>query len=310
MGNTLKIRVRPADEYLLMLTFWAFVLQDPLSVLCPIFAYTDEMIGLFGLVFLLIKVIRTGKLTLRKSDLMITFSLLLFVAAGLLGNIFNTQQRAEAIFEDLYINLKFFFAIMAGCTLFSPSEQKREVLLSSAKTAVFLLFCLLLADLFFHIFPSAEKRYGLRVVQLFYKHPTYLAGVSVFLLSVLTIYNKKENSIFICLCLCLLFFTLRGKAIAAVFLYPLIFYFCVKTKKGLRFSHIVLMVGIALTIAWDRFSYYYLELSGISARSALTLTSFEILKDHFPIGTGFGTFASHTAAEFYSPVYLQYEVGS
>ena len=38
----------------------------------------------------------------------------------------------------------------------------------------------------------------------------------------------------------------------------------------------------------------------------MLLTSITILKDYFPIGTGFATFASHSAAVNYSPVYTKY----
>lgn len=58
--------------------------------------------------------------------------------------------------------------------------------------------------------------------------------------------------------------------------------------------------------AWSQIYFYFIELSGNSARSVMLLTSFVILKDYFPIGTGFGTFASHSAAVNYSPVYSKY----
>ena len=38
----------------------------------------------------------------------------------------------------------------------------------------------------------------------------------------------------------------------------------------------------------------------------MLMTSLLIIKDYFPIGTGFGTFASHSAAVNYSPVYIKY----
>lgn len=42
----------------------------------------------------------------------------------------------------------------------------------------------------------------------------------------------------------------------------------------------------------------------------LTIKAFEIARDYFPIGVGFASYASHTAAIAYSPVYYLYGVNS
>ena len=128
----------------------------------------------------------------------------------------------------------------------------------------------------------------------------------VLLLAILLAFYEKKNLPYMAMALLVLASTLRGKALAGGAIYVLIFYFLVYYRKKLKLWHIGLIGLTALAIAWEQVSYYYLELSGSSARSALTLTSFEILKDYFPIGTGFGTYASASASEYYSPVYFQY----
>lgn len=305
----LRFRIRrSAGEWFLMIVFWAFVLQDPLMKFIPMFAYIDELFGAVGVLALFYQIFRKGKLSVKKADIEIFFSLFAFVCVGLLGNLIYGYQPWKAVLKDLYVNLKFFLSIVAGYSIFTSGscERKRDLLVNCAKTAVVILFALLVVDLIFHVFRSPELRYGLRTVQLMYSHATYLAGIGMFLLAILTIFYKKENQIYIILCLCVTFFTLRGKSLAGTLLYPIIFYFCAAARKKLRVWHIILLGAVALFIAWDQFSYYYLELEGSSARSALTMTSFEILIDYFPIGTGFGTYASNVAAEFYSPVYSMY----
>ena len=217
-------------------------------------------------------------------------------------------QPATAVLIDLYANLKFFLSIVTGYYLLQGIAEWNgcDGLVFHAKAMALLLFVLLLADQLFHVFESPETRYGLRVTKLFYYHPTYLAGAMVFLLSLLTVFYRKKNLPFIVMSLCVLFFTLRGKAIAGAAVYCVIFYFIVIYRKKLRFWHIVLIALIALAVAGEQFLYYYVELDGASARSVLTRTSFVILKDYFPIGTGFGTFASAQASKQYSPVYLKY----
>ena len=52
---------------------------------------------------------------------------------------------------------------------------------------------------------------------------------------------------------------------------------------------------------------YFIE-DNQTARGALFRTSFEIANDYFPIGTGFGTFASNFSGENYSPLYEKYGI--
>ena len=49
------------------------------------------------------------------------------------------------------------------------------------------------------------------------------------------------------------------------------------------------------------------ELEG-GARIALMETSAEIARDHFPLGTGFGTFGGSVSSVYYSPVYYEYNL--
>lgn len=46
----------------------------------------------------------------------------------------------------------------------------------------------------------------------------------------------------------------------------------------------------------------------IAARAALTYTSFQVAKDHFPTGSGFATFGTHFSGVHYSPLYKKYGI--
>lgn len=297
-----------AKDLALIAIFYLLLLQNPLEQVHPLFAYIDELFGFIGIGTILYQGIREGKLVIKKSSFRMILALAVFFAAGIMGNLIYRYQPLQAVLIDIYTNLKFFLAVLSGYVLFQNMdlENKRNVLLTHAKLAATVFFVLLVLDLAFQIFPNQETRYGLRVVQLSYSHPTYLAGTAVFLLSVLTVFYRRQNLIYIVMSLLVLFFTLRGKAIAGVAVYCLIFYFILIYRKKLRFWHLVLIALVALAVAGEQVAYYYIELEGRSARSALTQTAIAIAKDYFPIGTGFGTFASSSAAEYYSPVYLKY----
>ena len=50
-------------------------------------------------------------------------------------------------------------------------------------------------------------------------------------------------------------------------------------------------------------NFYYVEIEG-SARNILTRDSLLLANQHFPMGTGFGSYGSSMAAQFYSRLYI------
>lgn len=295
-------------EWFLLAFFYLMLLQNALGAWLPIINYTDECLALIGPMLCIYRGLRNGKIIAQKSNVTLISALAIFVIAGLAGNFIYDYQEMSAVCEDVYVNLKFFLNILTGYELLRlcKPENCRRVFLTHARFSAVVFFLLLLIDLLFEIFEDHGTRYGIRAVQLIYGHPTYLAGAMVFLLSTLTLYYEKKNNKYLFITGMVLFFTLRGKAIAGVAIYFLIYFFILKPRKKLKVWHFVLLVAAALVVAWEQFVYYYIDLGGTSARSALTLTSIEIAGDYFPIGTGFGTFASNVAAENYSPVYHLY----
>ena len=305
----LRIRVKYSiRECLLVLLFYSFLLQHMMNSQIPIFNYVDECAALLGLLFVGDRLFVTRKVIIQNAYFKVVLSLTVFAAVGLLANVLYEYQPTNAVLKDLVACLKYFFAIIAGYELFREHELEsgRSILLPHARIAAFAFSIMLLFDLTFQIFPSHATRYGIRVVQLLFSHPTYLASASVFLLGILTIFYQKKNNLYIALCVILMFFTLRGKAIAGAAVYVALFFFVLHRRTRIRLVHILSLGILALIVAWEQFSFYYIELADESARAMLTRTSFEILKDYFPIGTGFGTYASNVAAEFYSPVYFEY----
>lgn len=305
----MKIRVwGSAKQWILLILFYLILLQSPLGDWLPVFNYIDEGLALIGPALFIYRILKTSKIVTKKGNLRIIIALVAFLISGLLGNMIYGYQVQSVVAEDVYVNLKFFMAILTGYQIYlicKPENCKRVFLVQSRLSAV-VFFVFLLIDLFFNVFDSYGIRYGLRVVQLFYSHPTYLAGSMIFLLAVLTLLYEKKNDFYLLLTCAVLFFTLRGKAIGGVAVYFLVYFFILKQRKKLRVWHVLLLAVAALVVGWEQFSYYYIDLEGASARSALTQTSLVIAKDYFPIGTGFGTYASNVAAEHYSPVYFMY----
>lgn len=305
----LRIKVETSWKNLfLVFVFYALLLENPISSVIPAFKYMDELFPFLGIAILLYRTLCNGKLKIKKTSLGIVLALAVFSLSGFMGNLLYEYQPISIALKDFWVNLKFFLSILSGYLLFCvwEPEQQSSVIVKHAKFAVVVLFSFLLLDLVFQIFPVMDYRYGLRAEQLIFGHSTYLAGAAVFLVAVLTAFYEKSHNKYILMGLILQVFTLRGKAIAGAVVYIIVFFFVLQKRKKLKLWHIVLVCIAALWIGWEQISFYYVDLDGQSARSVLTTTSLEILKDYFPIGTGFGTYASSSAGEFYSPVYVKY----
>ena len=295
-------------EISLIVLFYLLLLQNVIQEQVSLVGYLDESVALLGIAVLIFRFITKENVVLKKTELFLFCGLLVFLAAGLCGNLIFKYQQLEPTVKDIFACLKFFLALIAGEAFIRSEEieERTNVLVSHSKFAILVLFVMLLLDILFGTFATNEKRYGLPVVSLMYNHPTSLAATAVFLLSILSLFYKKENNFFIFLTLIILFFTLRSKAIAAVAVYLILFLRVLCLRKKIGLVYLLLTIVIVVCLAWDQISYYYFQIVDESARAALTQTSFEIFKDYFPLGTGFGTFASNVAAEFYSPVYFKY----
>lgn len=286
---------------------WILAFQSPLEEVWDPFSYIDEFTALIGACLGLYDIVIVRKGRPSKEQLWMGIPLLIFVAVGLAGNVIYQYQPLKCVIIDLYTNLKFFFAIGTGYYLFESMDwdEMKKTAQWNARTIALLLFALFLADRIFGFWP-AEVRYGIVSACLFYDHPTYLAGAMVFLLVLLTVFYDKKNLIYIAMSVIVMAFTLRGKSLASAAMYVALFLFFLVFKWRLRLWHVIAAGIGSVAIAWNKIRFYFIDLSGHSARSVMLQTSFEIMKDYFPIGTGFGTYGSAEAAKTYSPVYLLY----
>ena len=304
----LKLNKHQERETVFFLCFYLLVFQNPLTeYVSGVFSFVDEVVALLGVVFAVyLGFNNSKKLVVRKDTLKIVQALLVFVACGLLANLIYQYQPIQLVMKDLFVNMKFFLAVITGFYLFRYAKPGKKTMLLHTKICTVLLFSLLIADVLFDLFPSEGFRYGIKIRNLIFGHVTYLAGACAFLLALLTFYFEKRNLPYIVMALILLASTTRSKALASGAAYVIVLYIVLLKQQRMKLWQILVIGVLGIYIAWDQISFYYVELSDRSARAVLTQTSFRIMKDYFPIGTGFGTYASDVAGEHYSPVYVKY----
>lgn len=291
----------------LVVLIWILAFQSPLEKVWDPFSYIDEFTALIGAGLGLYDIVIVRKGRPSKEQLWVGIPLLAFIAVGLAGNVIYQYQPLKCVIIDLYTNLKFFFAIGTGYYLLASMiwEELKKTAAWNARMITMILFALFLVDRVFHIWPG-QVRYGISSAVLFYFHPTYLAGAMAFLVVLLTVFYYKKNIPCIAMALVIMAFTLRSKAFACVLVYVAMFVFFLVFQWKLRLWHIVAAGIGSIAAAWNMIRFYFVDLAGSSARSVILQKSFEVMKDHFPIGTGFGTYGSAEAAKHYSSVYLKY----
>ena len=297
-----------------------FLMQDKLQEWFAPFQYFDEAFGLLIFPMALIRWRQKRlKIVADRKDWLFYAGLCLFWLFGWAGHFANQYQPLSNALKDFYVNNKFFLALGASILFFDDPELDfawlKQKLWPVLNAVVAVLFVLCVVDLLFGVF-STDTRGPFRAVKLFYSVQTVLVSVCVFLSCICLWYydEKRERVILPLVLLCIVMFsTIRVKSMGAIAAVLLIYLFVL---KGLKFFSIqrkykvcliVFLVFAAAAILYQVVNYYILMGTG-SARAMLTLASPFVAWDHFPFGSGWGTFGSAFSAEPYSPVYGMYRM--
>ena len=302
------------DNWVVIVMVYLLAFQSPLERISSVFKYIDEAVAVAGMAYWGLMSLKQGRFRIKHNVVTICVPLLVFVFVGLLGNVIYQYQPLKWVLIDLLTNLKFFMALVTGYLLFARcgKEEVSGRIAMHLRIMTMLVFIAFVVERITPVFGETQVRYGLRSAQMFYVHPTYLAGSMAFLVTAMTVFYEKKNVPFIAGALLIMMFTLRSKAMAVAVIYVVLFLLLVVFKLKLKWWHMAILAVVAALVGGPLFYYYYVELGDASGRAIMTKTSFQVMSDYFPIGTGFGTYGSNAAAENYSPVYVMYgfnEVG-
>ena len=298
---------------LLILIIYIFIYQELLQSYVPIFSYFDELLALISLPVILKNIIDAkGIINFKKNNTKLFFWLIVILVDGLLSNVIYRYQKILFVLSDVILVFKFFLVYYLAKNTYDNSfvDKHKDGISFHIKLNIFVLFVLSVFNYLFHIWPYSY-RFGIMSNSLFYSHPTYLAAVCIYLFAFLMLLSDsiKKNIIQYIILIFILISTLRLKAISTAIVVIIMAIYVLITKKKLNIAKIFIIAIFAIIIAFDQVNYYYIELDG-SARKQLTNKSVEILKDYFPVGTGFGTYASYMSTKNYSPVYYKYNLNN
>lgn len=239
-------------------------------------------------------------------------SFLIIIVFYILYSIFIGITNINAILMDVVIQTKpfvtFYCASLLGLQL---SNKGKLVVKSLILTLSFLTIILTLVDYNFVMYNlfGHPSRYG-----------TFFTLIG-FIYYYCSDRSRKalRNTIILWICM------LACMKVKSIGFFVIAFFMVINIKKMFKSSHfnfktiffILLAIVLMMIFAWERFSTFYIEngieansIEGMYARPALYYTAWEIFKDYFPFGSGFGTFASYASGVYYSKLYYDYNLSN
>lgn len=257
-----------------------------------------------------------GKIHLDREDKRILFLSLIFIVLGLVSNFSNDYQAFGYAISDAFICTKFSLVYLGIRQYVRNRRENEEIIIGLYKFCrafVSVCFALSVVNLIVPIFPLGEFRYFMNTITLFFPHPTSLAIASVSAVCVIitkqSIVQDKKDMVYVVLGLIVTCFTVRSKAIAGALCIAFIYFYFVKLKIKNKLVAGALALVIGIVTGYDQMAFYFGGKSKYDlnfVREKLLLDSGKIANRFFPLGSGFGTFASNIAAEHWSALYNEY----
>lgn len=270
-------------------------------------------------------ILKKGKLLIRKVNLEKWMILAVFIIAGIAGNIFhpNLQDSGIAIIKDIIAVLK--FPVLTIIMFVDRGEKKQTKIIHGAATisryAIYLMLFIAIIGCFINIGVYQNEIRFVKCYQFFFFHPTFMVSSLVMMATVLLADGIKKNGCSLFAITFLLFLSGRVKGYIMILLIFLIFviqpsmikvmFYSIKDKMKIKKRYIVPITFVIIILGYflgkekiDLYLYWGLT----AARPALYIIGIQLVKDFFPFGSGFGTFASSISGEYYSNVYRIYHI--
>ena len=301
------------DKIKLISLFYFMIFQNVLENYFNIFGILDEAMSAAIVIIAIINILSSRrKYVICKNNKKILVSVLALIIIGIIGNLKTDYQTMIPALKDAVCVFKgiITYVFIPLCLSNLKLDEYLTIINNHLKIITGLVFLTVVGNLLFDIFPYYEIRFGIKSQQIFFTHPTYLASFSVIIIILLSVNLREheENKKYIILMLLVLASTLRFKSIAFIPIYMYLYYIVFKKQRKLQLLDVGILCVLGGVFAISQVMEYFNNPDW--ARNVLTMNSLNIAKDNFPIGTGFGTYASWASGESYSNIYYDYNIST
>ncbi len=302
MGKITTKNILPSCVFTLLLFLMCLEGISDIALVQTFFKHIDEVLVLGCIVYLVVHI----HYVFRKKWLLL-YLWLGFMAIGTVSSlVFRYQGLVPAAIDAVVVISKFMVGYLTAYvyTCLHQNDLSHR-LAGAARILSVVLFVIAVHDIFLPpFFPKSEYRYFTESLVLMFPHATYLAAAMVTLLVLLGYTNQNNKNLpYMLMATFVGMMTLRGKAMAFFAVYWVLYVFILVFKNS---NYISLMVGgglCSVIISFEQISDYFLTSTRYSPRQILLTDSISLAASHFPLGTGFGSFGSTIAAQYYSPLY-------
>lgn len=277
--------------------------------------YLDEILTLLCILFIVYGIVQNRY---TKQETIALVLIIIFVFIGLLGNvIFGYRTEAFLICLDIIASIKgmaYYFGFKA--LRIKPERAKRIINGVFYICFVYLAFAFVFAilNLMFDIGMRDNRGYAIPGFKFLYSGsgnaslPYYVIISCAALKISLQKGLKSVDYLYLTFGLVSWTLTLTSRAIGFSILYLVLAFFVIylsgKTKFKVRLWQCAVLGILMFAIGWTKLTDYFYNTR--TARYNLLYYGLVTMKNCFPIGAGFGSYGSAVAADYYSPLYVQY----
>lgn len=306
------MKIKITNFLVIKICFFLLLFQSLLTyiwadnILGKIVSYIDEIIEIISLIYLLVHCYSLKNMLKHYRKIAgLLFGLMII---GVISTILN---RVNSLFPTIVdcLNCGKFIIIFLASIIFINKKNKMSVFLFSINRLIRMIIVLLgtlnFINVFVYpIFPVRDFRMFMYSQMLMWRHPGEYATVILICMFIL-IYNSKiyNNILYMIIGSLCIVSTMRVRILAAlVIMWALYIYFIKLRIKSKIFLYLCVLLALVL-VGYNQFSYYYSNTD--QTRYIVTYNSLRLANEEFPFGTGFASYGTNMARQYYSPLYLQ-----
>lgn len=292
--------------------FVLLIFYDVIAEKFPMGNYYDEAITILLTFFSIIWIIQNGRLNIINARILL--GILIILAIGLISNCaFGYVTSIDIIFRDIVGIFKFFVCFIAANSYMKKEYcYSKEDIIKISKIIICIFFIFGVISLFTDIGMGDSIRFGIRSYKFIYSFYNVLVFNVVILISVL-MSDNKNNFIYYLMAFAVLIFTLRTKALIVIALFVVFKIMQIKKNNPIiyggiisKMKYIIPMILFVFIVTKDKIMTYISFGKYASIRIGALFTGFDIMKDHFPLGSGFGTYGTSLSYSTDSKLYSIY----
>lgn len=304
----MKIKLSALTIYKCIFVILLFqdVLQNNISnpILNQLISYFDESIVFISLLYIVYCFLVKVKVLSYEKQLFTLFAL--YISIGIVSTLCGMEVQILPAVLDCFTCSKFFIIFIGVSFLCRRNSKIKKMIceldLFCRVTLIFFLILIIL-NMIFQIFPDYGNRMGIPIQMLFFSHPSYLGSSAIFC-CVIILHNGKKNELaYMIIATLLTIFSMRIRMLAIQGVIWIVYLYLIKFKLKSKIMLSFSAIGIAILIGVEQFQNYYYNFS--ETRSIVTVQGMKLAFERFPFGTGFASFASNMAREYYSKLYYR-----